>query len=777
MAIDTDGVSVDDSPERLSPRAFRSRLRSLAVRAARRPSRATLLETAILVAVTAVALRGMAPGHLLRDALPWGGDHAGDPVVPWLIREELLPHGQLAGWTDAWFGGFPVNVLYPALPNLLVAAASFVLPLAVAYKLAVVAGIVLLPPTLWWAARRAGLPRPFGVLLAVLSLPGLFDTGCEVCGGNVASVLNGQYAFQLGLVLAVAALGAVDRLLRTGSGAVLTAVLASATLLCHPLPAIWLALGALVLVPVYQPWRLPAAGQVLAATAVTTLIGLSWWLPFLAWRSWMTSPDFSRAIGLRYWLLPGNLWWQIVLAGVALAGAVVAFRRGRWFLVSVAVLTVLAGCGFVLLPQGQLFNPRVLPFWVLGRWVLVGAALAELATTAPAAWSRLRLPGRGPAPSPAVAVPVVAVLVVVAWNALTYGWLPGTTVTVPTMGQDGRAGAGGLTVPVTRLASWPAGIMAGYESRPDYPELRALTTMLDRAGRDHGCGRVAWDHTAAAFHPEGSPFGDDAVLQRIPMWTGGCLTALSGSQYDESATTPAILLAESLVSQSRLQWKAGLPYQQPDLSAGVGRLQELGVRYYLTHGGVTADAAAADSRLTQVASAGRWVLWQLRDAAIVAPLHAEPVVVTGLAGEGAWQPVEIGYGAAATAAELPLTADGPANWIHVGFGIIPAPRPVQPASVTAVQVSGDRISFHTDLIGSPILVRVSAFPGWQVTGATGPYRATPNFMVVVPTAHDVVLSRGHTAVGLAATACLVGGLLGLAALAAPAVTGRRRRRS
>ena len=40
----------------------------------------------------------------------------------------------------------------------------------------------------------------------------------------------------------------------------------------------------------------------------------------------------------------------------------------------------------------------------------------------------------------------------------------------------------------------------------------------------------------------------------------------------------------------------------------------------------------------------------------------------------------------------------------------------------------------------PVLVKVSYFPNWEVSGAEGPYRIAPNLMVVVPTSTDVHLT-------------------------------------
>ena len=44
-------------------------------------------------------------------------------------------------------------------------------------------------------------------------------------------------------------------------------------------------------------------------------------------------------------------------------------------------------------------------------------------------------------------------------------------------------------------------------------------------------------------------------------------------------------------------------------------------------------------------------------------------------------------------------------------------------------------------------MKISYFPNWHVSGATGPYRVSPNLMVVVPTSHHVTLTYGNTSWG------------------------------
>jgi hypothetical protein len=64
-----------------------------------------------------------------------------------------------------------------------------------------------------------------------------------------------------------------------------------------------------------------------------------------------------------------------------------------------------------------------------------------------------------------------------------------------------------------------------------------------------------------------------------------------------------------------------------------------------------------------------------------------------------------------------------------------------------------------------VLVKTSYFPNWQVKGAKGPYRATPNEMIVVPTGTHVSLHYGRTPVDWAGIVLTVGGLGALVGLA------------
>jgi hypothetical protein len=170
-----------------------------------------------------------------------------------------------------------------------------------------------------------------------------------------------------------------------------------------------------------------------------------------------------------------------------------------------------------------------------------------------------------------------------------------------------------------------------------------------------------------------------------------------------------------------------------------------------------------------------WEIYEVSGAATVAPLSYLPAVMTGL-GDGAreWEKAGVAYWQDADRGDVPRAADGPDSWPRVGAFDADAPRRrVTPASVSRIHTGDETISFDVDRVGVPVLVKTSYFPNWKVSGADGPYRVTPNQMVVVPRSEHVELHYGYTGpdlLGMGLTA------LGLAGAAAFIVFDRRRRR-
>src|ERR1700694_1383727 len=159
------------------------------------------------LAVTAVVLLGcvlftflaLHPSKLFLNTTPAGGDMGAHVWAPWFLKNHLFPHGRVSGWAPDWYNGFPALTFYFPGPYLVIALVSYVIPYGIAFKLVSVSGVLLLPFAAYGFGRMTGMRFPGPQMLAVATVPFLFDRYFTIWGGNIASTLAGEFAFSISL--------------------------------------------------------------------------------------------------------------------------------------------------------------------------------------------------------------------------------------------------------------------------------------------------------------------------------------------------------------------------------------------------------------------------------------------------------------------------------------------------------------------------------------------------------------------------------------------------
>ena len=244
---------------------------------------------------------------------------------------------------------------------------------------------------------------------------------------------------------------------------------------------------------------------------------------------------------------------------------------------------------------GLLWNPRLLPFVYLTRYLLMVIGALELITWVVNAVKDRRAStelGAYGGSGAAVAITLSCLLV--------FGWM------YETLPFDGRATDGDTSVyawgPFRKGAEsgravadgWARYNMLGYEGRPKYPEYNELVTTMGDIGEERGCGRALWENNSA-----NGEYGTTMSLMLLPHWTDGCIASMEGLFFEASGTTPYHFLTAAAMSEQSSNPVRQLRYVNNDAEVGVRHMHDLGVRYLMvrTDKAKAAGASAGGPRV------------------------------------------------------------------------------------------------------------------------------------------------------------------------------------
>ena len=733
----------------------------------------TLLVVAACSVFTFVQLQ---PSNLFANTTPTGGDMGAHVWLPWFVEHHLLPHLRITGWTMDWYAGFPVLTFYFPLPILMIVAANVVLPYNIAFKLVTALGLIALPVAAWAFGRLARMPFPGPACLAAATLPYLFSRDFTIYGGNIASTMAGEFSFSISLAFALLFLGVLARGLDNGRHRGLASLLLLGAGLSHLLPTVFAVVGALVLTVMHwdrRRWRWTVPVLLVAA-----LLGAWWSLPFELRLPYATNMGYQKVTTYLTTLFPAKLTWLFVVAAVGAVLSVALRRRIGTFL---TIMVVLSAIAFRVAPQSRLWNARVIPFWYLCLYLLVGVAFFEVGNLIVEAvkkpprlgWAATETTGTA-----LVAVPIVTLLVALIWVGYPLRILP-FGHTSPTTGEYDWFGI--TSSDQSFVPDWVTWNYSGYQSpgKSRRNEYFALVAAMGRIGKTVGCGRAMWE-----YQPELNDMGTPDALMLLPYWTNGCIGSMEGLYYESSATTPYHFLNAAELSNQPSNPVRGLPYPAaPNVAEGVEHLQMFGVKYYMAISPGIQQQANADPSLKLLERLGPftvnytsgsstvpeqryWDIYQVLDSTLVTPLVNRPVVMKGVTGgNNAWLNPSVAWYNDPNRWSVYEAASGPSSWARVSpSDTTPPQTPLPPVRITHVKVGEESMSFHVDRTGVPVLVNTSYFPNWQASGARGPYRVTPNLMVVIPTSTNVSLNYGTTPLNWVSYGLTLGGLIGLLAL-------------
>ena len=444
-------------------------------------------------------------------------------------------------------------------------------------------------------------------------------------------------------------------------------------------------------------------------------------------------------------------------------------------------MTVLIGVAFVLLPQGRLWNARLLPFYYLCIYLLAALGVVEIVPSAgrpllgraarPAAAAVLRRGARRrPARRSSAAVGMTL------RDAAASAAHRRGRQRVPLAGPDRRA----TTTCRRRLGPVE---LPGYEGRSRTPTAAGTTSTTTSSqtmdgGRRGARLRPGHVGVRARARPLRHPDGADAAAvldRRLHRLDGGPLLRVVGHHaVPLPQPVRAVRGARPGPSATCRTARSTSPGASSTSSCS-------GVRYYLT-----TSETGRRRRPTTTPTSPRWPArgpGRLRGGRpeLVAPLENQPAVWTTSA-DGQGELAGAG-GRLVPRRRTPTTcflaADGPPEWQRVGRGRDRrTPCPLEPVdgdrtSRTATTASASTWTGRPARAGQGVLL-----PELGGVGAEGPYRVTPTSWSWSRPSTHVELHYGWTPVDLLAWLLTLLGIVGLVLLARrPPVEVPRRRPS
>jgi hypothetical protein len=571
-----------------------------------------------------------------------------------------------------------------------------------------------------------------------------------IWGGNIASTMAGEFPFSISFALVPLALAVLWRVCEDGKGWRAAALLVAAVVLSHILTTIVLVLGATGLL-----LRRPLAASLASFRRLALVMGVAfcltafWALPFIvrvpytAHFRWDQYEFYSL-------LLPNEIRPYLILTAVGLA---VAVARGERRVLLYAWPGAVAAFVFVALtriaPEAALWNVRMLPFLYLFS-LLVAAYGASVVAGWVAAWLQRRT-----------------------GVSLRYAWVAvvAAMVLAPVVSVFRHQGF---------VDDWAKYNYSGYEAKSGWPEARALFDTLATLPP----GRVMWE-----FNRDYERFGTTRTLENIPVF--GDQPTMEGLLIESSLNAPFHFINQAQTSEDATKAVPGIDYPGFDFPTGLAHLRLFGVRYYVAYNACknsddqavpceqlhtkdTEVQAAEAAGLPVVKRSGRFTIYEVGTGDLVEVPRFKPVLVDA----PDWRSTALAWYARPEWLETPLafasSKDPAAAAAFAKAGplpltTLPRERLDRPGELPATTSrTGDVVSFRTDRVGEPHIVKVSWFPNWKVEGAKGPWMLSPGLMVVVPTQPEVRLSYRDTPVDLVGKALTVAGI---GALLAPTALG------
>lgn len=654
------------------------------------------IDVVIIIGLLYLPLSILTLDWLMLNHLPTGGDTASHVFYAKQFCQ-YFPQAGLTQWLPEVFGGLPFLSYYFPLPFILIFLFDQVLPFALAFKFAVFLPAIILPAFVYAISIDfLKLSRFAGFFASISSLALILHEQHSIWGGNLLSILSGEFAYSYGMLLSFLTLTVWVKAMRGQYLWLLAGLLEAATGFAH---------GYALLITGFSSFFILLGGnykqglKFLCLSHGLAFCLLAGWLwPLLAMHN-LTIANDSSFMSINWLDYIPKSFWPVIIYGFA--GIILfCFSDLRKFTSSLyknalaffLAATTLALTLWLCANRIGLADIRFYPYVLLFSSILCGWLIGEAFHTLARSYRLI----------------INISTVVLATGLLNW-----------------------LITQVEKAPQWSEWNHSGYEDKQAWQQLSHLFPMLS--------GKLDSPRLLFEHDPANNDLGSTRALEALPLFLHQ-RPVLEGLYMESALLAPVIYQLQSEVSRAPSSPLTRFPSGSLDINAAATHMQLLYSNEILTRSLESQTAIESSSLFKTIAIAPPFKAYRLKS-------FSSKLV---------------------SLVDLPLASASRQHWMKHSFdwfksfpniNVWPVytedknleNRPfktTQTATISKLQLEREKITFTTNQLHQPHLIKIAYHPRWKLRSKGQIYLAAPGYLLVIPESNPVQLVYGKTLTGI-----------------------------
>jgi len=637
---------------------------------------------------------------IFSDTMVGGGDTGSHNYIVY-YAQEIFP--KIKWWSPDWYAGFPFLYFYPPLLYYTTVLLSYLIPLNIAFKLITLLGTFLLPLAIFFCLSFLDFKFPIPSLGALLSLSYLFLEKFSIYGANIPSTLSGEFSYSFAFALFFLFIALLVKGIKENRYLVINVFILSLMVLSHPFSVIIAVLFGIIILleSIIKKQAKKVFSYLFKVFGLAFGLTAFWALPFLTLLSYTSKMSWTKVIKLEE-IFPSSL---IIFEIIAILGIVYAFFKKDKKILPILFIICVSLIPFLFLNNSSIWNARFLPFILMSSLIIAAYAIGS--------WVQYFKKS------------FIPVFLIVFSGYMLIFYLPSTISYIP---------------------FWMKWNYEGLQSKDAWPELKNLSDYL----KDLPYGRIMWE-----YRSEYDKFGTPRVLENLPILTNK--PTFEGLLIESSVSGYFHFINQAETTKTPTSAIAGLEYPSFDFENGVKHLQYFGAQYFVAY--TPEIKKLADEHFIKMSDIGGFRVYRIPHSDLVEII---PNINLRLK-TNKWIDESIHW-YKKTDLSQPIVFYQNEKELkdleNFSNGFQEEELAENPV-VQIKEIKNDFLTFTTDHLGVPHLIKYTYFPGWQIKGAIGPYLVSPSFMMVIPFENEVTLQYSYNTWDKIGFAMSIGSLIAL----------------